>query len=136
MLPVFLMELIEILATAPMQPIVILSEAPEQRALYVSGLDTIVNSTSKIELGVNSAGSVGSGTYTDTSFNKAYFNYLDSPGQTWSVNSSNGPSFTIVLTGVSANNVQGTFSGTIKDQQGFGTDSIVVSNGLFNVPVK
>ena len=104
--------------------------------LYVRGLDTIVNSTSKIELGVNSAGSVGPGTYTDTSFNKAYFNYLDSPGQTWSVNSSNGPSFTIVLTGVSANNVQGTFSGTIKDQQGFGTDSIVVSNGLFYVPVK
>jgi hypothetical protein len=105
--------------------------------LDVSGLDTVVNSTSKIEFGVSNTGGVGAGTYTDTtSTAKAYFSYVDSLAQTWTVNSGSQPSFTIVVAGVSATYVQGTFSGTIKNQQGTGTDSITVTNGLFSVPVK
>jgi hypothetical protein len=104
--------------------------------LDIRGLDTVINSTSKIEFGVNSTGGIGAGTYTDTSAVSAYFSYVDSLAQTWTVNSTSQPSFTIVVTGVSTNNVQGTFSGTIKNQQSTGTDSIAVTNGLFSVPVK
>jgi hypothetical protein len=104
--------------------------------LDVRGLDTVINSNSKIEFGVINTGSVGAGTYADTSSSKAYFSYVDSLAQTWTVSSSSQPSFTIVVKNVSANNAQGTFSGTIKNQQGTGTDSISVTNGLFSVPVK
>ena len=104
--------------------------------LDIHGLDTVINSTSKIEFGVSSTGSVGEGTYADTSTNSAYFNYVDSLAQIWTINTTSQPSFTIVVTGVNANNVQGTFSGTIKNQQGAGIDSIVVTKGLFSVPVK
>ena len=103
--------------------------------LDVRGLDTVLNSNLKLEFGVSNPGSVGAGTYTDTSFTKAYFTYVDSLAQTWTVNSTSQPSFTIAVTSVSANNVQGTFSGTIKNQ-GTGTDSIAVTNGLFSVPVQ
>lgn len=104
--------------------------------LDVRGLDTVINSTSKIEFGVSNTGSVGGGTYTDTSATRAYFSYVDSLAQMWTVNTNSQPSFTIVVTGVNASNVQGTFSGTIKNQQGAGIDSIAVTNGLFSVPVK
>ena len=104
--------------------------------LDVSGLDTVFNSNKKIEFGVSAPGSVGTAYYTDTSSSKAYFNYLDSLGQTWSVNSSSQPSFTVAVTNVSTSYVQGTFSGTIKSQQGTGIDSISVTNGLFSLPVK
>ncbi len=105
--------------------------------LDISGLDTMINSSSKIEFGVNNTASVRAGTYTDTtSSSRAYFDYLDDSVETWSVNISTQPSFTIVVTGASNRNVQGTFSGTIKNQQGTGMDSIIVTNGLFSVPVK
>ena len=71
--------------------------------LDIRGLDTVINSTSKIEFGVSNPGSVGAGAYTDTSIIKAYFSYVDSLAQTWSVNSTSQPSFTIVVTDVSAN---------------------------------
>jgi len=61
---------------------------------------------------------------------------VDSLAQTWTVSSTSQLSFTIAVTSVSANSVQGTFSGTLKNQQGIGTDSIAVTNGLFSVPVK
>ncbi|MEP6948455.1 MAG: hypothetical protein ABI863_04250 [Ginsengibacter sp.] len=104
--------------------------------LDISGLDTVINSNKKIEFGVGGVGSIGQGIYTDTSSTKAYFSYIDSLGQSWSVNSSSQPSFTIAVTNISASYAQGTFSGTIKDQQGTGIDSITVTNGLFSVPVK
>jgi hypothetical protein len=105
--------------------------------LDIRGLDSIINSTSKIEFGVSNTTGVGMGIYTDTSSTaKAYFNYVDSLAQMWTVNTTGQPSFTIVVTGVNATTVQGTFSGTIKSQQGTGMDSIAVTNGLFSVPVK
>ncbi len=104
--------------------------------LDVSGLDTTVKSTSKIEFGVGSSASIGTGTYADTSAAYAYFNYVDSLAQTWTVSNSSQPTFTIVVTGVSARSVQGSFSGTIKMLQGAVVDSIAVTNGLFSVPVK
>jgi len=103
--------------------------------LDVRGLDTVANSTSQIEFGVSNTVSVGTGTYTDTNVPNAYFNYTDSLGQKWSVNGTIQPSLTIVVINANANNVQGTFSGTIK-RQGAAADSIVISNGLFSVPVK
>ncbi len=104
--------------------------------LEVSGLDTVMNSDSKIDFGVGSTGNIGTGIYADTSSSYAYFSYVDSLAQTWMVQNATQPTFTIVVTEVNARNVQGTFSGTIKNQQGSPTDSIAVTNGLFSVPVK
>ena len=104
--------------------------------LDITGLDTVINSNQKIEIGVNGASTVGIGIYTDTSASRAYLDYVDSLGQTWSANSTGQPSFTITVTSVSATIVQGTFSGFIKNQQGLGNDSIAVSSGLFSVPIK
>ena len=102
--------------------------------LDIRGLDTVVNSLSKIEFGINNTVSVGTGTYTDTNAPNAYFNYTDSLGQKWSVIGDTQPSLTIVVTNLNGNNVQGTFSGTIKNQRA--TDSLTVANGMFSVPVK
>lgn len=104
--------------------------------LDINGLDTVINSKAKIEFGVSNTGIVGQGTYTDTSFSKAYFNYLDSAGGTWSVNSTTQPSFTIAVTSVNTNIVRGTFSGIITNQQGMLTDTISVTNGSFTLPLK
>ncbi len=104
--------------------------------LVINGIDTVINSTSKIEFGISNAGSVKAGTYTDTSSSRAYFSYLDATGETWSENSGSLPSLTIIVTYAGTTNVQGTFSGTIKNQQGLGTGTIVVTNGSFSVPVK
>lgn len=104
--------------------------------LDISGLDTIVNSKSKIEFGVGGTKSIGAGIYTNTHTSKGYFNYFDNVGGTWTADSLSNTSFTINLMTASAHYVQGTFSGTIKNQQGTGTDSLVVTNGLFTVPVR
>ena len=104
--------------------------------LDIKGLDTVINAKPKIEFGVSNTGGVSPGTYTDTATARTYLDYLDSAGETWSVNTSAHPSFTIVVMAANFKNVQGTFSGIIKNQQGFGTDSIIVTNGLFNVPIK
>ncbi len=104
--------------------------------LNISGLDTIVNSKSKIEFGVGATTGIGAGIYTNTNTSKAYFNYFDNVGETWTADSLSNTSFTINLMAASAHYVQGTFSGTIKNQQGTGTDSLVVTNGLFTVPVR
>lgn len=104
--------------------------------LDVVGMDTVINAMSKIEFGVSNNRGVVAGTYTDTATAKAYFNYLNNTGETWSVNTSTQPSFTIVITGAGARNVKGTFYGTIKNQGGLGTDSIAVTNGTFSVPVQ
>ena len=101
--------------------------------LEVRGIDTIMNSTAKIDFGVINTEFVGPGTYTDTTTVKAYFNYIDSLGQMWSVVSSGQPTFTIIVTSANVNIIQGTFSGMIKND--LGSDSIFVTNGLFSVPV-
>ena len=99
--------------------------------LEVRGIDTIMNSAAQIDFGVANTTIVGPGTYTDTSTVKAYFNYVDSLGQMWSVVSSNQPSFSIVVTSANVNNIQGTFSGIIKND--LGSDSIFITNGVFSV---
>ena len=104
--------------------------------LDISGQDTVINSTSKIDFGVSNPASIAPGTYNDTSIVKAYFNYTDSLAETWSVNTTTQPSFTIVVTNANDKYVQGTFSGMIRNQQGAGLDSIAVTNGSFTVPVK
>ncbi len=104
--------------------------------LDISGLDTVANSTSKIEFGVGSPASIGPGIYADTSAAYAYFNYVDSLAQIWTVSNSGQPTFTIVITGANARSVQGSFSGMIKTLQGTLSDSLAVTNGLFYVPVR
>ncbi|MEO7121422.1 MAG: hypothetical protein ABIY62_10010 [Ginsengibacter sp.] len=104
--------------------------------LDISGQDTVLNSKNKIEFGVESAGRVAPGIYSDTTSSRAYFNYVDSLGKSWSESISNQPSFTVNVISVNATNVTGSFSGIIKDQQGSGADSIIVTNGLFSVPLK
>ena len=104
--------------------------------LSVRGLDTVINAKSKIDFGVSNTGRISPGTYSDTTSAQAFFNYLDDTGETWSVHTSGQPSFKIVVMAEDARSVQGTFSGTIKNQQGLGTDSITVTNGVFSVPVQ
>ena len=104
--------------------------------LDIRGLDTVINSTSQIEFGVSNPVGIAAGTYNDTSIVKAYFNYTDSLAETWSVNTTTVPSFTIVVTAATDKYVQGTFSGMVKNQQGAGLDSIAVTNGSFTVPLK
>jgi hypothetical protein len=103
--------------------------------LSISGLDTILNSKEKIQLGVAGTDSISKGMYSDTGYSKTYFNYVDSLGQTWSVSNSGQPSFTIEVVNINEGYVNGTFSGIIKNQQASGTDSIVVANGVFLLPV-
>ncbi len=105
--------------------------------LDIRGRDTILNSTEQVEFGVNLPGSVGAGTYADTSSTNAYFKYMNTAGQAWSIDTASGRSaFTLVVLSSNGSNVQGTFSGTIKNQQGPVTDSISVTNGVFSVPVQ
>jgi len=104
--------------------------------LDISGQDTVINSTAKIDFGVSNPASIAPGTYNDTSIVKAYFNYTDNLAETWSVNTTIQPSFAIVVTNANDKYVQGTFSGKIRNQQGAGLDSIAVTNGLFTVPLK
>jgi len=102
--------------------------------LELTGIDSLVTPHTKIDFGIVSVGPVGPGTYSDTSAAKAYFNYVDSLGQSWTADSLSNSSFTVVVTFASPKNVQGTFSGMIKNQ--LGTDSINVTNGMFSVPVQ
>ena len=104
--------------------------------LDISGLDTIVNSKSKIQFGVGATTGIGAGSYTNTNTSKAYFNYFDNVGETWTADSLSNTAFTINLITAGTHYVQGTFSGTIKNQQGTGTKSLVVTNGLFTLPVR
>ena len=104
--------------------------------LDIRGIDTVVNSLSTIDFGVSDAMSVAPGTYADTSLSQAYFKYIDDTAATWSVQNSPQPSFIINVNSVNAISTSGTFSGTIKSIQGTGTDSIVITNGIFNVPFK
>jgi hypothetical protein len=103
--------------------------------LDISGLDSVINSKSKIDFGVGGTTGIGTGTYTNTNTSNAYFNYVDSL-QTWTADSLSNTSFTINVTIASPHYVQGTFNGTIRSQQGTGTDSITVTNGIFTVPVR
>lgn len=104
--------------------------------LTINGIDTVMLNNSSVTFGVVNAGSVNRGMFSDTSTSRAYFNYVDSLGETWSVKSNTDPSFTIVLTASNSRTVQGTFSGIIRSQQGMGADSIVITDGKFIVPVK
>ncbi len=104
--------------------------------LDISGIDTIVNAHSKIEFGVAATTGVGTGIYTNTNTSNAYFNYFDNAGETWSADSTSNSSFTINLTVATIHYAEGTFSGTIRNQQGTGTDSLVITNGLFTVQVR
>lgn len=104
--------------------------------LDISGLDSVMNSKARIDFGVGGTTGIGVGTYTNTNTSKAYFNYLDSLGQTWTADSLSNTSFTINVIIASPNYVQGSFTGTIRSQQGTGTDSITVTNGLFTVPIR
>lgn len=103
--------------------------------LSVSGMDTIINSEEKILLGVAGTDNIPKGIYSDTSNSKAYFNYIDSLGQTWSISNSAQPSFTIEVVNINESYVNGTFSGILKNQQASGTDSIIVAGGIFLLPV-
>jgi len=102
--------------------------------LELTGIDSLASPHTIIDFGIVSTGAIGPGTYSDTSDAKAYFNYVDSLGQTWTADSVSNSSFTIVVTFASPTNVQGTFSGMIKNQ--LGTDSITVTSGMFSVPVQ
>ncbi len=104
--------------------------------LSISGRDTVSPRNSKVEFGVTNAGSVSAGIYSDTSIAQAYFQFTDSLGETWSVRNTAEPSFNIILTTVNTRNIEGSFNGTIWNQQGAGADSIVLTNGLFIVPLK
>lgn len=104
--------------------------------LDIRGIDTVVNSLSTLDFGVSNVMTVAAGNYADTSLSQAYLKYVDDTAAIWSVQNSSQPSFIINVNSLSTVAVSGTFSGTVKSMQGTGTDSIVVTNGKFNVPLK
>lgn len=89
-------------------------------------------------------GRIQKGTYlhdgSQTALNDHYndFQYIDSGNGFWydSEFPLRSDPFTIIITGVSANRMQGTFSGIIRDGQGSGNNTKTISDGMFDVPIK
>jgi hypothetical protein len=82
----------------------------------------------------NNTGLIAAGTYTNTGFSMG-FDYTDASSNSWAIGSSSSPTFTIIVTYIDAYNVQGTFSGTLKNNLGTGSTSMAITNGEFNLPV-
>ena len=88
-------------------------------------------------------GTIGTGIYLNTlaaSIAGMYIlsaSYTDPGSANWGPASIIGTPdpFTIVITSITTTRLIGTFSGTIRDNGGSGTNTKAVTNGIFNVPV-
>ena len=90
------------------------------------------------------SGAVGTGTYPNTlsaSISGGYIlgaDYTDPSNTIYAPRSIIDPSpdpFTITITTINATRVIGTFSGTIRDNFGTGTNTLSVTNGVFDLPI-
>ncbi len=103
-------------------------------------LDGLINSTGQDELQigfVNISGAVTVGTYpnfTVTNFLKTILViYTDNSGNQWQTSGSVNNTFTGTISSLSATSVQGTFSGTLYNNNGAGPGTKVITNGSFSV---
>ncbi len=92
----------------------------------------------------STGGTITAGTYVNTlagSIAGGYIlgaNYTDAANVVWAPKSiiSGAPdSFTIIITSITASRVIGTFSGTIRDNFGIGTNTKSITEGVFNLPI-
>ena len=104
-------------------------------------------STEEMILDIDKTATVGTittGTYVNTlagSTTGGYIlgaSYTDQASVDWSPRSIFDPSpdpFTITITSISATRVVGTFSGTVRDNFGTGTNTKTITEGVFNLPI-
>jgi hypothetical protein len=119
--------------------------------LTISGY--ISESTEPNEMLLNvdklTGGSVGAGTYVNTvaavstQFYTVSATYTDNSNTLWSPASAatavfggTPDPFTIVITSITATEVKGTFSGTVRNNSGSGTSTMAIASGTFDVPIQ
>jgi hypothetical protein len=106
-------------------------------SLVITGETSSASNSPFITLSVNKAGTIDVGTYTASSFtNAAFGQYDDTAGNTFNA-SLIGGTLTINVTSITTTaplRIKGTFSGTMKDGSGLGTNTAVFTTGNFDVP--
>ncbi len=113
--------------------------------LLITGENTGLSTEFLLNIDKSSTGgTVTAGTYLNTlaaSIAGGYLiggNYTDAANIVWapkSIISGTPDAFTIVITSITATRVIGTFSGTIRDNFGSGTNTKSVTEGVFNLPI-
>ena len=96
-------------------------------------------SNEKISLKIGkTAGTITAGTYTDADLASGIsllVDYDDPSLNSWQAVSGSPTPFTIIITFIDGVRAQGTFSGTLKDNNGAGPNSKTITEGVFDVPV-
>ena len=109
--------------------------------LYSSFPDEFILSIDKSSTG----GTVTTGTYVNTLAGSLAGGYIlnalytDGTNADWapaSIFATTPDPFTITITSLTATRVVGTFNGTIRDNLGVGTNTKIITEGVFNLPVK
>jgi hypothetical protein len=85
---------------------------------------------------VNTNGSpIAAGTYNQAGASYTIgASYVDATSKTY-VAGTNDNTLNIVITSITPTQVQGTFTGTLKDNNGAGPDVITITSGTFNLPL-
>ena len=109
--------------------------------LYSSFPDEFILEIDKSSTG----GTVTTGTYVNTLAGSIAGGYILSAVYTDGSNAHWAPAsifattpdpFTIIITSLTATRVVGTFSGTVRDNFGAGTNTKIITEGVFNLPIK
>ena len=106
-------------------------------SLLISGDNSSASNTSTISLSVDKAGSITPGNYTASSTTMAATGQYDDTMGTMFLASALGGTITISITSITTTaplRVVGTFSGTLKDNFGMGTNTTTFTGGNFDVP--
>ncbi len=113
--------------------------------LLITGDNLALNSDFLLNIDKSSTGgTVNAAMYVNTlagSIAGGYIlgaNYTDATNMVWaprSIISGSPDAFTIVITSITATRVVGTFSGTIRDNFGGGTNTKAITEGTFNLPI-
>jgi hypothetical protein len=114
--------------------------------LFISGGKLYASFPDEFSLDIDkgSTGAVTTGTYVNTlagSIAGGYIidaGYRDALNAVWnpaSVISTTPDPFTIIITSLTATRVTGTFSGTVRDNFGTGTNTKTITEGIFNLPI-
>jgi hypothetical protein len=108
--------------------------------------EVVANGNETISMNVTkSNGNVTTGNYQNTlaasvgGFYMLNFNYDDAAGNPWSIRSILNPTpdnFVLNITTLNATRVIGTFSGTLRDNNGNGTNTMPVTAGSFDLPIE
>ena len=91
---------------------------------------------------LNTQGSIAKGTsnlstISNPSGTFCTVSYVDNNNKIWATAlSGQTGSFQVTITNITSTIAQGTFNGTLYDNSGTGSNSLVVANGQFSVPIK